>query len=53
MVKVTKHEGFQQEFDREKMKMSYINTAQELLAKCPFEDFKQQMQNYLIEGIST
>jgi len=53
MVKVTKHAGAQQEFDRKKMEKSYENIAQELLTKCPFEDFKQQMQNYLIEGIST
>lgn len=49
MVKVTKYEGLEQEFDREKMKKSYENIAQELSSKCPFDDFKQQMQNYLIE----
>lgn len=53
MVNVIKYQGHQQEFDRVKMQKNYEHIAEDLLAKCPFEDFKQQLQNYIVEGIST
>ena len=53
MSHITKHNGEQQEFSREKVQTCYTKIANELLQICPFAVFQQELTRYVTPGMST